>query len=264
MSPTLARYGRIWLRTASMAMQAQLTYRLGSFGFLIGKMIRLVFFFAFVAAVFNHVESVAGYSLEQTALFFLTYNLVDMSAMIFFRGVYGARRTVAEGDFDFYLVQPCSPLFRMVCSTVDFLDLLTIVPVLVLTVMVFGRLPPEAWQAYAAYALLVGNAVALMFAVHVTVAALAVRTQEMDNAIWVFRNVMFMGRFPSDVYGPPVRWALTLVIPVAVMTSFPAQAFLGRLAGGWIAYAVALSAAAAAASLWFWRDCVARYTSSSS
>lgn len=264
MGAVFSKYLRIWLRTAGMAMQAQLTYRLGSFGFLIGKMIRLVFFFAFVAAVFRHVESVAGYTLEQTALFFLTYNLVDMSAMIFFRGVYGARRTVAEGDFDFYLVQPCSPLFRMVCSTVDFLDLLTIVPVLCLTVMVFGRLPPEGWQQYAAYFLLVGNAVALMFAIHVAVAALAVRTHEMDNAIWVFRHVMFMGRFPADVYGPPVRLALTLLVPVAVMTSFPAEAFMGRLSPAWSAYALALTAASVAGSVWFWRACVARYTSSSS
>lgn len=264
MKEAFLKYGRIWLRTASMAMQAQLTYRLGSLGFLIGKTFRLVFFFAFVMAVFKHVDSVAGYTLEETALFFLTYNIVDMSAMIFFRGVYGARRTVAEGDFDFYLVQPCSPLFRMVASTVDFLDVLTIIPVLVLTGMVFGHLPPAPWTAYAAYFLLVGNAVALMFAIHVAVAALAVRTHEMDNAIWVFRNVMFMGRFPADVYARPVRLALTFVLPVAVMTSFPAQAFLGRLSTGWTAYALGLSSVATALSLWFWRDCVSRYTSSSS
>lgn len=264
MKETLLKYGRIWLRTASMAMQAQLTYRLGSLGFLVGKTFRLVFFFAFVMAVFRHVKSVAGYSLEETALFFLTYNLVDMSAMILFRGVYGARRTVAEGDFDFYLIQPCSPLFRMVFSTVDFLDLFTIAPVLVLTGMVFAHLPAAPWTAYAAYVLLVGNAVALMLAVHVAVAALAVRTHEMDNAIWVFRNVMFMGRFPADVYARPVRLALTFVLPVAVMTSFPAQAYLGRLSPAWAAYAFILAAAATALSLWFWRDCVSRYTSSSS
>ncbi|MBI3565910.1 MAG: hypothetical protein HY079_11985, partial [Elusimicrobia bacterium] len=93
MSEGARKYLRIWLRTASMAMQAQLTYRLGSFGFLLGKMIRLLFFFAFVIAIFSHVETVAGYSLVETALFFLTYNLVDMIAQIFFRGVYGARRT---------------------------------------------------------------------------------------------------------------------------------------------------------------------------
>ncbi len=258
------KYGRIWLRTASMAVQAQLTYRLGSLGFLLGKMIRLVFFFAFVIAIFNHVQTVAGYSLAETALFFLTFNLVDMAAQILFRGVYGARRTVTEGDFDFYLIQPCSPLFRMVCSTVDFLDLVTIVPVLVMVGMVFARLPPLGLGRYLAYGALTVNAVVLVFAVHVLVAALAVRTQEMENAIWIYRDVMFMGKFPVDVYARPVRWALTFALPIAVMTTFPAKALLGILSPAWAAYSVALAAAAVALSLRFWRGSVALYTSSSS
>lgn len=264
MRAVLSKYRRIWLRSASMAMQAQLTYRLGSAGFLIGKMIRLLFFFAFMAAVFNHVETVAGYSLLETALFFMTYNLVDMTAQILFRGVYGARRTVSEGDFDFYLVQPCSPLFRMTCSSVDFLDIITIIPVIVMTGVCFHRLPPLSWAAYAAYGALMVNGVALIFSIHVLVAGLAVRTQELESAIWIYRDVMFMGKFPVDVYAPAVRWALTIGVPVAVMTTFPAKAALGRLSGAWIAYAFALTAAALPLSYWFWRDSVAQYTSSSS
>ncbi|MBI3289481.1 MAG: ABC-2 family transporter protein [Elusimicrobia bacterium] len=260
----MRKYWRIWLRTASMALQAQLSYRLGSFGFLLGKMIRLFFFFAFMAAVFSHVETVAGYTLVETALFFMTFNLVDMTAQILFRGVYGARRTVSEGDFDFYLVQPCSPLFRMTCSSVDFLDLVTIVPVIIMTGVVFARLPPMGSERYAAYALLVANGVALIYAIHVFVAALAVRTQELESAIWIYRDVMFMGRFPVDVYAPAVRWALTVGVPIAVMTTFPAKAMLGRLSPAWIAYALGMTAVALPTSYLFWRDSVARYTSSSS
>ena len=264
MTALLRKYFTIWVRSASMAMQAQLTYRLGSFGFLVGKMIRLLFFFAFVVAIFKHVQTVAGYNLIETALFFLTFNVVDMTSQILFRGVYGARRIVSEGDFDFYLVQPCSPLFRMVFSTVDFLDIVTLVPVLVMVGMVFARLPPLGWDRYAAYAALTANGVALVFSIHVLVAGIAVRTQELENAIWIYRDVMFMGKFPVDVYAPAVRWTLTFGIPIAVMTTFPAKALLGILSPGWGAYAIALNAALLALSARYWRGSVARYTSSSS
>lgn len=260
----VAKYLRIWLLSAAMSMQAQLTYRLGSFGFLLGKTIRVLFFFAFVAAVFDHVESVAGYTLAETALFFLTFNLVDMAGQILFRGVYGARRTVADGDFDFHLVQPCSPLFRLVFSTVDFLDVITIIPVIVMTVIAFLRLPPLDWHAYALYTALLANGLALTMAIHVLVAGVAVRTQEMESAIWIYRNVMFMGKFPAEIYRPAVRWGLTVIVPVAVMTSFPAQAALGRLSPAWIGYAFALTGVSLAFSAWFWTDSLARYTSSSS
>jgi ABC-2 type transport system permease protein len=264
MMTTASKYLRIWILTASMAMQAQLSYRLGSFGFLIGKMIRLMFFFAFVLAVFNHVDTVAGYNIVETALFFLTFNIVDMIAQIFFRGVYGARRTVSEGDFDFYLIQPCSPLFRIVCSTVDFLDILTLIPVLIMVGIVFNRLPPQSWMRYVAYGTLTANGVALVFAIHVFVAGLTVRTQELENVIWVYRDVMFMGKFPIDVYVAPMRWALTFLIPIAVMTTFPAKAFLGLLSPLWTTYAIILTVIAVLFSLYWWRTCVARYTSSSS
>ena len=171
---------------------------------------------------------------------------------------------ISEGDFDFYLVQPCSPLFRMTCSSVDFLDIITIIPVIVMTGMVFARLPPLGWERYAAYGLLMANGVALIYAIHILVAALAVRTQELESAIWIYRDVMFMGKFPVDVYAPAVRWALTIGIPIAVMTTFPAKALLGRLSPLWVAYAFALTAVALPLSWLFWKNSVARYTSSSS
>lgn len=260
----LRKYFRVWVLSASMSLQAQLSYRLGSFGFLLGKTIRLLFFFAFVAAVFRHVETVAGYTLVETALFFLTFNLVDMTAQVLFRGVYGARRVVTEGDFDFYLIQPFSPLFRLVCSTVDFLDVVTLLPVLAMIGVAFGRLPPLGWERYALYVLLVLNGIGLILAVHVVVAAVAVRTQELENAIWIYRDVMFMGKFPVDVYAAPVRWVLTLALPVAVMTSFPAKALLGLLTPAWTFYAFALTGAALLGSARVWRSAVASYTSSSS
>jgi ABC-2 type transport system permease protein len=261
----IARYLALWVRMASMSLQAQLTYPLGSVGFLLGKLIRLLFFFAFVAAVFSHTRTLAGYTLVEMALFFLTYNLVDMTAQIFFRGVYAARRVVGDGDFDFYLIQPCSPLFRMTLITVDFLDALTIVPVLVMMGAVFARLPEGLGLArYALYFLLTLNGVAIAFAFHVAVSALAVRTQELENTIWIYRDVMFMGKFPADIYGGPARWALTFVVPVAVMCTFPAKALLGLLTPAWTAYALGLSVVLLAASGWFWLDSVKQYTSSSS
>jgi ABC-2 type transport system permease protein len=260
----MRKHWAIWTRMAAMSLQVQLSYRWGSLGFLLGKMVRLLFFFGFVAAVFNHTDSLAGYSLEETALFFLTFNLVDMTAQIFFRGIYGARRAVQDGDFDFYLIQPCHPLFRLACSTVDFLDTVTMLPVLFMTAVVFGRLPDPGWIGILAYVLLTLNGVLIALAFHVFVAGLAVRTQELENAIWIYREVMFMGKFPVDIYGQALRMILTLVIPIAVMCTFPAKAALGLLSPAWAAYAFGLCAVMLTLSGWYWRDSVSRYTSSSS
>ncbi len=261
----MSKHFRIWLRMGAMSLSAQLSYGLGSVGFLLGKLIRLLFFFAFMVAIFRHAPSVAGYGLEETLLFFLTYNLVDIVTQIFFRGIYGARRAVQEGDLDYYLIQPCSPLLRMAASTVDFLDVTTVMPVIVLLAMNWQRLPvPIGPGQAAAYAFLVLNGIAIALAIHIVVAALAVRTQELENTIWLYRELMFLGRFPIDVYSAAMRWALVLFIPIGVMTSFPTKALLGTLETGPMLYAFGLSAFAMALSLKFWRGALAQYTSVSS
>jgi len=261
----MKKYLGIWWRLAVNSLLAQLSYRLGSVGFLLGKMVRLLFFFAYIVAIFTHTKTLAGYSLVETVLFFLTFNLVDITAQIFFRGIYGARRAVVEGDLDYYMVQPCDPLFRMACTTVDFLDVVTMAPVLLMVAEAIRRLPGEtSLLSVVLYALLTLNGVAIAFAIHVVVAALAVRTQELDNTIWLYRDMMFLGKFPADIYNRPLQRVLIYLIPIAVMTTFPAKALLGRLDLGWILYAFALAAVCVSGSLWLWRDALRRYTSVSS
>lgn len=260
----LRKFLRVWMRMAVMSFNAQLSYGVGSLGFLLGKLIRLFFFFAYIVAIFTHTTSLGGYTLAQTVLFFLTYNVVDITAQVFFRGIYGARRAVQDGDLDYYLIQPCPPLVRLAASTVDFLDVATLVPVLALLGLTCTRLGPISPLELAAYGLLLVNGVLIALAIHIAVAAIAVRTQELENTIWIYRDMMFMGKFPADIYGPAARAALTFVVPIAVMTTFPAKALLGLLSPAWTLYSFALCGALMGSALWYWRDCVRHYTSSSS
>ncbi|MEK7656966.1 MAG: ABC-2 family transporter protein [Elusimicrobiota bacterium] len=259
------RLFRIWLRMAAMSLQAQLSHKLGSLGFLVGKLIRLLFFFAYLLAVFRHTDTIAGYSLLEISLFFLTFNLVDITAQVFLRGVYAARHLVTEGDLDTYLIQPCPPLLRMIGLSVDFLDIVTLLPVLVLLGLTWERLPENITALHClAYLLLVLNGIAIAFAIHIFVASLAVRTQELENTIWVYRDMMFLGKLPVDIYAGPLRWVLTFLIPIAVMTSFPTKALLGTLEFRWMIFAVGLAAVLLGLSSLAWRSALKHYTSISS
>ncbi len=258
------KYARIWGRLAQMSLMNQLSTKMASLGFLLGKLMRFGFFLVFIIAIFRHAKTLSGYSLEQTVFFFLTFNLIDIAAQFLFRGMYGVRTIVENGDFDYYLSQPLDPLFRIAIHMTDFLDLLSLVPVLAMLAYSGARLPGASWGGAALYFLLIGSGIAIATAMHIAVAGVAVWTQELENTIWVYRDLMTFGRFPVDIYSGPVRWVLTFVIPIAVIVSFPAQAMMGRLAPIWVAYSLCLAAASLAASLAFWRLAVRNYTSVSS
>lgn len=261
----MKKHWRIWTKMAVMSLGAQLSYGWGSAGFLFGKIVRLGFFLFFLIAIYERIDRVAGYSMAETVLFFLTFNLIDIVSMVFFRGVYSARRVVAEGDLDYFLIQPCSPLLRIAGGNVDFLDIATLLPVGALFVWNLRQLPAGLDAVrLAAYGFLVVNGILIALALHILVAALAVRTQELENTIWVYRDLMFLARFPVDVYTGGLRWALTLVIPIGIMVSFPAKALLGALSPAWAAYALLLGAALTAAAAFSWRSALTHYTSVSS
>jgi ABC-2 type transport system permease protein len=260
----ILKYFRVWRRLALMSFEVQTSEPLSSMGYLLGKLVRLGFFLLFLWAIFKQTRALAGYTLAEAALFFLTFNVIDILAQLFFRGIYSIRGLIREGDFDYFLIQPVNVLYRVAFKTVDFLDVVTILPVLAITVHVLRQIPGGTGARWILYLLLCANGILIALAIHIAVASLAVLTQELENTIWIYRDLMTLGRFPVDIYSRSVREVLTFVIPVAVMTSFPAKAFLGLLSWRWIAQAFMMSLLGLTASLLFWRFANRRYTSVSS
>src|SRR6266436_8704168 len=127
------KYVRIWTRLAIISFMVQAESFVSSFGYLLGKLVRISFFLFFLFSIFKHTDALVGYTLPEVALFFLTFNIIDILAQLFFRGIYGIRSLIREGDFDYFLIQPTNVLFRVAFHTVDFLDVVTILPVMAVT-----------------------------------------------------------------------------------------------------------------------------------
>lgn len=256
------RYFRIWRALVANSFKTQMSTALGSTGHLIGKLLRLFFFLFYILAIFKHVPGLKGYSMWEVVLFFMTFNIVDVSAQFLFRGMYGLKYLIEEGDFDKILTQPAHPLFRISVMGTDLLDLLTLIPIGVVTVYTVRRLPMSIPPtAFLLYVLLLGNAMLIAYAFHVIVAALSVKTQEMESAIWVYRDIMTLGRFPTNIYAEVLRVVFVTAVPIGVMVTYPAQALLGLLSWSGIVYSLALGLTFHFSAQWYWRRTLKEYTS---
>jgi len=261
----LGKYVRIWLLMAKMNLAEQASSRINFVSLLLGKLVRMGFVFVFLIALFSHTESLAGFTLTQTLLFFMTFNLVDIMAQLFLRGIYWIRWLVIEGELDFVLTAPVNPLFRIATRTTDFLDVTTLLPTFAILGLLISRLETNLTLLNLLLyfgLILVGFVIA--FAIHVVAAAVAVYTQEVDNLIWIYRDLMAMGRFPVDIYAAPVKLILTFVVPVAVMTSFPAKVLIGVLSWQNIILAFVIAGIFLVGSLKLWNLSLRYYTSASS
>lgn len=261
----IKKFFRVWFLTSKNAATSQLTTSYAVIFFTLGKIVRFLFFFVFIFVVVRSVNSLAGYTPHQVVFFFLVFNLVDITAQFLFRAVYSFRPLVVEGGFDFYLVKPLPSFFRPLFGWADIFDFMILVPLWVFTlyfVLSYGLVREPIHLIY--FLILYLASIVIAFAFHLFVASVCVMTTEIDHLILVYRDLINMARFPTDIYHPGIRWVLTFVIPVAVMVTIPAKALLGLLSFWGVTFVFLISLVLAWASLKFWQFALTYYSSASS
>jgi ABC-2 type transport system permease protein len=87
---------------------------------------------------------------------------------------------------------------------------------------------------------------------------------KISNVTEVLRGLLEAGRYPIAAYPTAYRVFFTFVIPVAFLTTIPAQAMLGESQLIWLIGSVILSIVLFLISTWFWRFALRFYTSASS
>ena len=170
---------------------------------------------------------------------------------------------VQEGTFDFVLLKPIDSQFAVSLRTLSPWGLpdvafglglvgyaavqLSLSP----TSMLLGVVPFVA-------------AVLTLYNLWFLIASTTIWFVKVYNATEVLRGVLDAGRFPIDAYPVAYRFFFTFVVPVAFLTTVPAEAALGRGVLGWSLGALGLAAITFVLARAFWRFALRSYTSASS
>lgn len=260
----MIRYIKLWALMALYTSQVSFQSRFGAVFFLFGKILRFGLFLIFLLAISGKVQKVSGFSLWEMILFYATFNLIDTFAQLVLREVYRFRSYVVSGDFDYFLVKPVSPLFRSLFGGSDILDL----PVLLFSVffIVFSalKIPTISWSGIVSFFILIIIAHLIALSFHIFVLAMGILTTEVDNTLWLYRDLTQMGRIPVDVYREPIRTFITFFIPIGVMITFPAKALIGILSFQFILISAIIGFTLLFLTSKFWKFALEKYSSASS
>lgn len=259
----MSRYIKIWIRLTIGAFQVAFISRLGAFLFTFAKILRFTFFLLIVFLVVSQTKSLVGYTLHQSLVFFLTFNVIDTITQLLFRDVYRFRSHIVSGYFDNILAKPMQPLFKILLGGADPLDLVVLIPYLILLVLLLHRLTFSNLNLFM-YLLLILNSFIIATGFHILVLALGILTTEVDHTIMIYRDVSSMARFPVDIYNEPLRGFITFIIPVGIMMTYPPKMLFGLLEPKLVLVSFILGAILLLVSLRIWKSSLARYTSASS
>ena len=172
---------------------------------------------------------------------------------------------IRQGSFDYVLLKPVDAQAMVSASRYEpwkIFDLLGAIGLIVYAFVLRGSAPTAAELA-GGLALFVAGAVA-MYSLWIVCASLAFWAGRLDNLIYLLGAIFDTARWPVQVFRGVWRIVFTFVLPLALMTTYPAMALLGTLDARAAAGTVAGALAMFVASRLIWRSAIRSYTSASS
>jgi ABC-2 type transport system permease protein len=262
----MRRYLRLLAVQLRASLQLSMQYRAD---FLIGCGMALFDLFwnlTPMVVVFTHRTTVAGWTFPE-ALFVIAW-------FTFLRGLFEGVLTpslvvmvehIRKGTLDFMLIKPADAQFLVSTARIEPYRAIDLVVAagLVGWASHIGHLRPTPAQIGMAL-LLTFAGCAILYALAILVVCAAFFVVRLDNLSYLFQSIFDAARWPSTVFRGVFRFVFTFVIPLALMTTYPALALLGRLESGTAVVSIVAAALFVALSRGVWLQAIAHYRSASS
>ncbi|MGG6297346.1 ABC transporter permease [Leptolyngbya sp. AN02str] len=260
----MERYLRVLRLFWGTAIAAELEYRinfvvaaLSSLGSLSGSLFGLFLFYRT-----NYTFD--GWSWDEALVVLGVFTMLQGFAATFLSpNLNQIVKQVQEGTLDFVLLKPISSQFWLSARTISpwgFPDLLFGAIVLGYA----GSRLDIPWYAYFAGAVPLAFGLISLYSLWFMLGATSIWFVKIYNVTEVLRGLIEAGRFPMVAYPVAYRFFFTFIVPVAFLTSIPAETLLGRTELTWIIAAAGLAIALFFVSRTFWNFALRFYTSASS
>ncbi len=170
---------------------------------------------------------------------------------------------VQQGTLDFVLLKPISSQFWLSSHTLSPWGL----PDLFFGTILIGY---AGWRLGLEISNYLLSAIPLLFglmslySLWFMLGATSIWFVKIYNVTEVLRGLLEAGRYPMVAYPIAYRFFFTFVVPVAFLTTVPAETMLGRIQPGWVVGAGVLAFSLLIVARFFWSFALRFYTSASS
>lgn len=262
----IVRYGRLFLVQLRLSALLSLQYRADFFSDAVTSIFWLFFNLAPLLAAFHYRSAIAGWTFPQALLvlgfFTLLKGVMDGAINPSLTAIV---EQIRKGTLDYALLKPVDSQFLL--STARFepwktADVLGGAGLVVLALTRQQR-PPQAVDLMVS-ALLLGAAVTILYSLWICTVCAAFYVVRLDNLAFLFSSVFDLARWPIGVFRGALRLFFTFVIPLAIMTTYPAMALLGALSLRTALIAVLGTGVFFGLARVLWSRAILRYASASS
>ena len=258
-------YLRLFGLYFKVGAMGEMQYRLNFFVQVFQSVLQLGTAIAGLAVIFTYTHSLGGWRPEEVLVLVGVYTLVGgMIGLVIYPSMEQFISSVRDGTLDFTLVKPVDAQLLISVHAVDIWKLIDIG--LGIGVLVFALIRLGAQVGLSQAALFIGMLLtgsAIIYSFWLILATLSFWFVRVENILEIFRSMYEAGRWPVSLYPGWLRFILTFIVPVAFVTTVPAQALTGRLTPDTLLLAAVLAVVLFVVSRFFWKIGLRQYSGAS-
>jgi ABC-2 type transport system permease protein len=256
------RYAELFAIQLKAAVLLSLQYRVDFFVQAAMALFWVVTALAPLLVLFSFRSQVAGWSAHEALIvvgFFLALKGVLVGAIQPSLG--NVVEHIRKGTLDFLIIKPVDAQFLLSTSKLDLARGTDVLAGLCLSgwALMQTEAKPSVLDLLLALGIL-ACALAILYAMWILVVSLAFHVVKIDNLSYLIVSTFDAARWPSSVFKGALAFVFTFVVPLTLMTTYPALALLGRLTVRHVATTLVVAGVFLFVSRRIWLRSVRSYT----
>jgi ABC-2 type transport system permease protein len=260
------RYFKLFALFLKRSVMLGLEYRANLIGGLLASAFDGAWSFVAALMLYSFRDTIGGWNFYETLV---VVGMLFVSSGFLYVFVWPNMQSIVEhirtGSMDFILTKPLNSQWHATFNYFKLESASSIVAgvALMAYALVQLRVSPNVGQIILFIALALGGLVILyaLLTLMVTFSFWAVETGEIMQLIYLLLET---GRYPAPTLPQPMRTIVTFIIPIAFVTTVPAEVLLGKVTSAWVGWCWVFAAGLLFASTQLWKLGVRRYNSASS
>lgn len=266
MRTPLRRYLRVFRVMVTNCLVREMQFKTNFVIRVLTEFLWLAMQWVFVEVLYGQTKAIGGWDKWQMiALLGTNYIISQAFEGMFFDNCMRLTDLIRKGELDFVLVKPMNPQFLVSFRYSDYASFLNSFLGIGIVIFSLGRMDAHSgWVGMVWFALFALNGIVILYALLFTLSCLTFWIGRANNLFEFYWQIGQFSRYPAEIYRWLLRMALLTVLPVLVVTNFPATALFRPVNLPLALYGLGLGCLMLVWTVWLFRKGLERYRSASS
>lgn len=259
----IRRNARIYLTLQLVQIRTAIEYRADFWIGIVGAMLQQAAGLVFISALFSQIPEVEGWTVWNIAVLYGLTMIPKGLTELFCDGPWTLRAKVNSGEFDRVLVRPISPALQSATAIVSIHGFGQLILGIVVLIMGLSRSAFDiSWWTIPYLLVIIAASAVMISALNFAINMIGFWEPSAQSALPTMLALMIdFAKFPLDIFNVVIKGLVTIVIPYAFISYFPALLLLGKeTSWRWLGLATPLVAAiVVTVTAWLWNKALNRY-----